>query len=119
MNYAINMQRSTFYKCSSLYFDNDVSQSGFLTESQSFGANLTHYEIKSHSSEVADFERSDDIIVMSSDLSNWGGGVGGSWWRMKRDSHLCRCWRSSLVPRPHPSRAGKGVRLQYDIPLDP
>ena len=34
----------------------------FLTESQSFGANHMHYEIKS---EVADLERSDDIIVMS------------------------------------------------------
>ena len=42
MNYAINMQRSKFYKCSSLYFDNDMSQSGFLTESQSFAQ---HYEL--------------------------------------------------------------------------
>ena len=54
VNYAINMQKSKFYKCSSLYFDNDMTRSWFLTESRSFEENLTLYEMKSHSSEVAD-----------------------------------------------------------------
>ena len=44
------------------YFDNDsdkLYQCGCLTGSHSFGTNLTHYEMKSHSSDAADLKRSD------------------------------------------------------------
>ena len=42
-------------------------------------------------------------------------------YHLEPDAHAQKstAWLRSLVLRPHPSHIGKGVWLQYDIPLDP
>lgn len=48
---------------------------GWLTASHSFWTNLMHYEMKSHSSEAADLERSVVDAVMSSKTHQGSSGV--------------------------------------------
>lgn len=48
---------------------------GWLIASHSFWTNLMHYEMKSHSSEAADLERSVVDAVMSSKTHQGSSGV--------------------------------------------